>query len=100
MEPLRRPAPPADPPLHRLPRSLPLPSALVPPKKRRVLRTPPKVATPIPPPDTPAAPTRARRRRSDAVPAPAASVGRRGPAQASGSARGALHASAAAPARR
>ncbi|OQU88555.1 hypothetical protein SORBI_3002G053350, partial [Sorghum bicolor] len=32
---------------------VPLPSALVPPKKRRVLRTPPKATTPFPPPPPP-----------------------------------------------
>ncbi|KAL6647604.1 hypothetical protein ACP70R_015041 [Stipagrostis hirtigluma subsp. patula] len=55
---LRRPPPPADPPppLHQPPRTLPLPSALVPPKKRRVLQPPRKAATPIPPPLPPPAP--------------------------------------------
>ncbi|KAG0541868.1 hypothetical protein BDA96_02G053700 [Sorghum bicolor] len=41
----------APPPLR--PPELPLPSALVPPKKRRVLRTPPQATTPFPPPPPP-----------------------------------------------
>ncbi|XP_066398684.1 uncharacterized protein [Miscanthus floridulus] len=45
--PSNRTAPPLRPP------ELPLPSALVPPKKRRVLRTPPKATTPLPPPPPP-----------------------------------------------
>ncbi|KAK8459028.1 hypothetical protein SEVIR_2G059600v4 [Setaria viridis] len=74
----RRPAPPAaasmappSPSPHRRaplfrPPELPLPSALVPPKKRRVMRTPPKATTPIPPPPPPV-PAAAR---DLAVPAP------------------------------
>ncbi|TVU41891.1 hypothetical protein EJB05_15449, partial [Eragrostis curvula] len=75
--PLRRPTPPAaSPPPPPSPSpfaspSLPLPSAVLPPKKRRVFQTPRRAATPIPPPPPlPALARLAAGADSPAVPAP------------------------------